>query len=271
MIILHAEGQTANKFFSYLKYLGNSFETNEKIVVLSPDISLQHYPNLKYSNQITFPLYFEFISRIIGYEKNIKSLHYLFGNKYITKLLRVVFKIIPGVRFIIEPTGANKSKNHHKHATEIKKILTPSEHIIQSVEVVFNEKKITHQIICGVHIRYGDYKTFQGGKYYYSAKQYHSKMKEIKNIFPDKNIAFFISSNEKVDLSVFSDCDCFTIPNSNAAKDLYGLSVADYIIGPPSTFSGWASYYGNTALYFIEDIEKKIEKCSFFQIFDVWD
>ncbi|MDD4728555.1 MAG: hypothetical protein PHN55_07370 [Dysgonamonadaceae bacterium] len=270
MIILNAAGQTCNKFFTYLKYLGDSLETGEKIVILSPDVSLQHYPNLINSKQIKFPFYFKVISNVIGYQKNIKYLYFLFGNRYSIKFLNSFFKLIPRVRFINAPTGSNKSKNYNKHTTEIKNIFTPNQQIIQNVESVFNEIRITHQIICGVHLRYGDYKTFEGGKYYYSEDQYHSKMLEIKEIFPDQNVAFFISSNEKIDLSKFSECNCFTIPNSNAAKDLYGLSLTDYIIGPPSTFSGWASYYGNTPLYFIEDISEEIKKESFFQIFDIW-
>ena len=271
MIILHAEGQTGNKFFTYLRYLGDSFESGEKIIILSPDVSLQHYPNFTGSKLIKLPFYFKSVSRVIGYQKNIQVLYYLLGNKYITKLLSIFFKIIPNVQFIVAPTGSNKSRNHFKHTTEIKKIFTPSIEIIKSVEAIFDEIHSTHQIICGVHLRFGDYKIFQGGKYYFNQEQYLSKMSEVKEVFPDKKVAFFISSNEKIDLSFFKGCDCFTIPNSNAAKDLYGLSLADNIIGPPSTFSGWASYYGNTPLYFIEDIKNKIEISSFFQIFDVWN
>ena len=270
MIILNAEGQTGNKFFTYLRYIGDSLETGEKLIVLSPDISIQHYPNFLKTKIIKFPFYFKSISKIIGYQNNIKYLYYLFGNKYITRLLVIAFKVIPSVQFIVAPTGSNQSKNHFKHSAEIKKIFTPNLHVTQSVEAIFNEKRNTHQIICAVHLRFGDYKTFQGGKFYYKKQQYHQKMLEVKAIFPNQKVAFFISSNEKIDFSIFSECDCFTIPKSNATKDLYGLSLSDYIIGPPSTFSGWASYYKNTPLYFIEDINHKIKIDSFYNIFDVW-
>lgn len=270
MIILHAEGQTGNKFFTYLRYIGDSLESKEKIVILSPDISIQHYPNFLNTKIILFPFYFKSVSRVIGYKNNINYLYYLFGNKFSTNFLKIILKVIPNIQFIVAPTGSNKSLNHFKHSAEIKKIFTPSLQITRMVQSIFNEKRITHQVICGVHLRFGDYKTFQDGKYYYSLKQYHSKMLEVKSIFYDYEVAFFISSNEKIDLSVFTECDCFTIPDGNATKDLYGLSLSDYIIGPPSTFSGWASYFGNTPLYFIEDIDRIIEKDSFFQIFDVW-
>ena len=271
MIILHAEGQTGNKFFTYLRYIGDSLETLEKIVILSPDISIKYYPFFLNNNLVNFPFYFHFISRFIGYQNNIKILHYIFGNKYITKVLEILFKFIPYVHFIVAPTGSNQSKNHFKHIVEIKKIFTPSIQITQSVETIFEKIKTTNKIICGVHLRFGDYKTFQGGKYYFSKQQYHSKILELKASFPEKDVAFFISSNEKIDLSEFTECHCFTIPDGNPIKDLYGLSLSDYIIGPPSTFSGWASYYGNTPIYFIEDLKKKIDRSSFYHIFDVWD
>lgn len=270
MLILHAEGQTGNIFFTYLRYIGDCLETGEKIIVLSPDLSLEHYPNLIKSRLIYFPFYFKTFSNIIGSKNNIKALYYLFGNKYITKLLKYFFIIIPNVQYIIAPTGSNQSKNHFKYTDKIRKIFTPNQQTTKSVEAIFNEKRITHQIICGIHLRFGDYKTFQGGRYYFSQEQYHSKMLEVKEIFHDQRVAFFISSNEKINMSVFNGCDCFSIPNSNAVKDLYALSISDYIVGPPSTFSGWASYYGDTLLYFIEDIEKRININSFFQIFDVW-
>ena len=38
---------------------------------------------------------------------------------------------------------------------------------------------------------------------------------------------------------------------SDCMTDLYALSRCDYIIGPPSTFSQWASYYGHVPLRFL--------------------
>jgi hypothetical protein len=34
-------------------------------------------------------------------------------------------------------------------------------------------------------------------------------------------------------------------------EDLYALASCDYIIGPPSTFSQWASFYGNVPRYMV--------------------
>jgi len=39
-------------------------------------------------------------------------------------------------------------------------------------------------------------------------------------------------------------------------EDLYTLASCDYIIGPPSTFTMWASFYGRVPLYKIIDRNK---------------
>ena len=41
-------------------------------------------------------------------------------------------------------------------------------------------------------------------------------------------------------------------------EDLYALSICDYILGPPSTFSMWASFYGGVPLRFIKHSNDKI-------------
>jgi len=271
MIILHTIGQTCNKFFIYLGYLGDSYEYGNKIVVLSPDITIKDYPELSKSRILKFPFYPSRVSNLLGYDKYIKFLHYIWENKFVVKFMSAFFKIIPNVNFVIAASGTHKSRNHLKYDDEIRKIFRPDEQIITEVDSVFQNVRKKADIICGVHIRYGDYKHWNNGKYYYSLEQYHFIMLNILKLFPEKTVSFFISSNEKIDLQRFKDCECFLIPDGTATKDLYGLSISDYLIGPPSTFSGWASYYGNTPLYFIENPNNEISKDSFQNILEIWE
>lgn len=270
MLILHAKGQTCNKFFIYLAYMGDSIESGEKIVILSPDITIRDYPNLYDSKILKFPCYFKKFEKIIAYNTYFK-LMYALENKYTLKFLSIFFRLIPQINVVIANAGFNKSKNHLKYAVELKKMFTPRIEIKSEVESVFMSVRAKSKIIIGVHIRYGDYKFWNEGKYYYSIAQYHKLMLNIKNLFRGYSVAFFISSNEKIDLSVFTDCNCFIIPNSTSTKDLFGLGLSDYIIGPPSTFSGWASYYANTPLYFIENPDEEITISSFKNILEIWE
>ncbi|MBN2779199.1 MAG: hypothetical protein JXR36_16325 [Bacteroidales bacterium] len=270
MIILHADGQTCNKLFTYLNYAADSMDSGEIIVVLSPDITTRDYPNLLNSGIIRYPFYSKLLAYLIGYRTYINLLQLIMGNKYIIRIFQIFFRWIPSISFIKAPTGSHKSDNTQKYANELKTLFTPNLEITREVEVYFQSVRKVSEIICGVHIRYGDYKTWQGGKYYYSIKQYHSVMLKVKELFSTQLISFFISSNEHIDLLQFTDCNCFILPDSTSTKDLYGLSISDYIIGPPSTFSGWASFHGNTPLHFIEKPDAKINLASFKYISEIW-
>lgn len=270
MLIIHAEGQTCNKFFIYLNFIGACIESGEKIVILSPDITIKDYSNFYHSNIIKFPFYNDRIACCFGYKNYINFLKIIWCNKYILRLLSVLFRWVPGIDFVISSSGSHKSKKHLKYAIELKNIFRPNFDIRSEVDFMFLKIKASYEIICGVHIRRGDYKLWNDGKYYYSIKQYHSFMLNIKKIFPNQTVAFFITSNNDIDLSSFSDCVCFDITNKNPAKDLYGLSCCNYIIGPPSTFSGWASYYGNTPLCFIENPDEEMTQSSFKHILEIW-
>jgi hypothetical protein len=48
-------------------------------------------------------------------------------------------------------------------------------------------------------------------------------------------------------------------------EDLYSLAQCDFLAGPPSTFTLWASFYGKVPLYMAKDIHK-VPSLSDFQI-----
>jgi hypothetical protein len=133
----------------------------------------------------------------------------------------------------------------------------PNKYYGDHVEFYFNKYKKGNDILIGLHLRGGDYKIFESGKWYYTPGQYYEKMKEIAGleIFRNKKIVFVICTNEK-NVSMPAS-EAFSIVNEERhfIEDLYLLAKCDYIIGPPSTFSIWASFYGNKPLYMIRDME----------------
>ena len=44
-----------------------------------------------------------------------------------------------------------------------------------------------------------------------------------------------------------------------AVHDLHTLAACDYLIGPPSTFSQWASFSGNTPLLHLEGVGEHVD------------
>lgn len=114
-------------------------------------------------------------------------------------------------------------------------------------------------ITVGVHIRRGDYKDWCGGAYYYSDEVYVRIMQELAAEAKEKGkkIRFMICSNEPFEAKQ-TDLNTIKIPNADGITDLYGLSSCDYIVGPPSSYSQWASYYGHVPMCLILNEEQKV-------------
>jgi len=45
--------------------------------------------------------------------------------------------------------------------------------------------------------------------------------------------------------------------------DLYALAKCDYILGPLSSYSQWASFYGNKPLYQLTGSQERLERAKF--------
>lgn len=98
---------------------------------------------------------------------------------------------------------------------------------------------------------------------------------EAFNYFSGKDFLFgnqslYVPIMEKLAQGGIENSYIVKITNSSALKDLIDLSKCDYICGPPSSFSAWASLYNDSHLYFIEEIKAEINEISFINIKKVW-
>lgn len=141
----------------------------------------------------------------------------------------------------------------------------PNKYYSNTIDNYYKKYKQAHDVLIGVHIRGGDYKTFEGGKWYYTPEQYYLKMKELASLkmFEEKKIGFVICASEK-DVSLPGG-EFFSVFNESRhfVEDLYLLAKCDYIIGPPSTYSMWASFYGNVPLHMLNEIDPVLTDQSF--------
>nr|HPO50660.1 alpha-1,2-fucosyltransferase [Spirochaetota bacterium] len=97
----------------------------------------------------------------------------------------------------------------------------------------------------GVHIRRGDYIEFQDGKFYFSDEEYIKLIKKAISVI-GSSVAVYIFSNERLDEEKFIKelgNDLFFSKNPYYV-DQYLMSLCDYLIGPPSTFTIVASFMG---------------------------
>ena len=242
-IIYDEYGQTCNRFWSYLDSLGWAITQNKKVVILFPEDGLKYYDNFRNCSFVSIPLWGK--------------------SQFIWKLARKIFVYNMLIQFFYKMRLSKKIgfydgwslRDDNIYYPGVKKdieyIFKPNRDITYPIDQLFNSIKSPGHIIVGIHLRRGDYKSWFGGKYYFEDDVYSQYMQQIVHLYPEKNVSFYFSTNEKLHDSLFRKYDIIEKPLNSAPADLYALSQCDLIIGPPSTFSRWASFIGNVPLCII--------------------
>lgn len=157
--------------------------------------------------------------------------------------------------------------NFKKYLPQIKNLFSPKQEFRDAIQQEVNRARNMGDILIGVHIRRGDYIDFNGGKWFYSNEVYINKMGQAEQLFAGKQCVFIICSQEKLDANEFSGFKT-VVAERPAIVDLYLLAECNYIFGPPSTFTAWASLYNTVPAYYIESADEKITIDSFKAFFD---
>lgn len=113
--------------------------------------------------------------------------------------------------------------------------------------------------IVGVHIRRGDYRTWRNGEFFFTDDVYQTYMNNLEAELmkaTGKKSLFIVFSNEKVHLK---KSDNILISLNFWYVDQQIMSLCDYLIGPVSTFTLWASYIGKAKYFHMKDDSGKID------------
>ena len=130
----------------------------------------------------------------------------------------------------------------------IRQRFQPDPEIRQGVLDHVGRAKGDAEVLVGIHIRRSDYDVHLGGRHFYPLELYLQAMERMVALLPDRKVAFLVCSDEAVPDDFLAPYRATRGPGS-LLGDLYGLAECDYLIGPPSTFSLWAAYYGRKQLY----------------------
>lgn len=108
--------------------------------------------------------------------------------------------------------------------------------------------------VMGVHVRRGNYQIYRGGRWWFPDEVYADTTRCLAATFFDGFCRVILVSQAPVE-SLKK-----LIPNSEVMtrgliQDFCTLGACDLIVGPPSTFSGMASYLFNKPLYHIHTPE----------------
>lgn len=112
-------------------------------------------------------------------------------------------------------------------------------------------------LIIGVAIRHGDYKTWQNGKFFLQTETYQKWMKVVEDLFASAKIGFFIASDEDQDVTIFQKHTIF-FRAGHPLSNLYSLSKCDFLISVPSSFAGWAHFIGEVPYLVIDKNVRKL-------------
>jgi hypothetical protein len=143
-----------------------------------------------------------------------------------------------------------------RHADVIRNYFRPIKTLELASRQAVDRLRQTADVVIGVHVRLGDNWKWQGGKYFFPPSQYVIWMHELAGQFPGRKVSFLICSDEPRSETEFPGLTVGLGPGS-AVSDLYALARCDYIMGPPSTFTQWASFYGNHPMLSLENVDQR--------------
>ena len=263
-IICDAPGQTCNRLWTYVASVAQCIAERKKMIIIFYDWTIEDFPNLLHCPFIYYPLWHKwYLERGNGWN-NYKGLTWKVTHN---KTWDKIFKF-----FGCTKGWQTRTDTRYLMQTlpELKHIFRPKDEIMNKAEGIIKEMKQTSNLVVGVHIRRGDYATWNDGRFYYELEDYHQFMLRIIQLYKDHRVSFFISSNEVFSSEIFKDCECrrFGQEPSGAILDLYTLSLCDRIIGPFSSYSRWASFIGEVPLCFLETKDQQFMEENFSKIVD---
>ena len=265
-VICDAPGQTCNRLWTYLASVAQCVAEHRRMVIIFYDWTIEDFPNLLHAKFIYFPLWQKwYLERGNGWN-NYKGLTWKVTHN---ETWDKIFKFLGFTKGWQTRTDTRYLK---QTMPELKRIFRPREEIMQKAEKMVSTLREGNDMVVGVHIRRGDYATWNEGRFFYELEEYHQFMLRVRDLYAKegKRVSFFISSNEDFDMSLFEGCQCqrFGREPSGAILDLYTLSVCDRIMGPFSSYSRWASFIGEKPLCFLEAKDQQFTDASFSKIVD---
>lgn len=167
---------------------------------------------------------------------------------------------------LVRGWGFRDYENLRKHADRIREFFRPHEQNQKRIDELIARARHDTDVLVGVHIRHGIIHFDNTRKYFYTAKRYAEMMAEIVELFPAQRVAFLICSDWPQDREMFAGLQV-TFGTGDLIEDMYALAKCDYLIGAPSTFTMWASFYGKVPLNIIRQPDQS-QKLTDFIVLD---
>ncbi|MFC2124881.1 alpha-1,2-fucosyltransferase [Bacteroidota bacterium] len=280
-------GRLANRLWIFSYFAANSIAYGYKLLYRNFDEFIWYFNATRTNDFDGYPIKTR-ITRIIPLDyflywlmqaviESIKNIKPIFSFYIIKKVERKgegydlndsEFVNNAGKKLVITRDGGfyfRDNRNLKQYKEHILRFFSPREKHMARINTLIGEGRKKADIIVGVHIRKGDFAKWKNGRWYYENTTYATCMESLKQHLEEdgKRILFLIVSDEPVNQDDFQAFHT-VLGTGHLIEDLYALASCDYIIGPPSTFTLWASFYGEKPLWFIEYPDQKPALSDFF-------
>ena len=144
-----------------------------------------------------------------------------------------------------------------RHRSALKQYFHSPPHYEKGIQMPFEKLKGLCDVVVGVVIRHGDYREYRKGEYYYSLSVFQRVLEQLTEHLSPLCPGFFIASDENQDLEAFKDFPCY-FRHGHPVENINALSRCDYLVGSPSTFLTWPSFFGEVPCFqlFPKDLNK---------------
>lgn len=122
---------------------------------------------------------------------------------------------------------------------------------------IYNKIK-NYEIVLGVHIRRNDYTKWQSGKYAFNDAVYSRVVGDFIRLQSEEKIVALYFSDEKLNMSSLCCPVDYLISKNKYYIDYQLMGKCNYLIGPPSTFTIWASFCYGVPYMHIENPQQEI-------------
>jgi hypothetical protein len=305
ILVMHSPGQLGNKLFLFAYFIAFGIEHRRTVVNLSFDPYEKYFSSMCHARLCPFPSYSPDAENIGGHPKGWtkridaqpyfrrvylglawrafhasgrmgwrrlvnavsdehRSRHWdLSGQEFIALASRTRVLMVDGWLF-------RDRSGLQKHADAIRQFFVPIEPHRSAAASIAARARRDASLLVGVHIRRGDYRTFLDGRYFYEFDQYAAIMRKIVTLYESgRRVSFLICSDEPVPTEPFRGLN-INFGSGQMIEDMHALAKCDLLVGPWSTFSGWASFYGSVPWYKIDDPSAEPAVSSFRSLHEVW-
>ena len=165
-VICDAPGQTCNRLWTYVTSVARCVAEHRRMVIIFYDWTIEDFPNLLGCPFIYFPLWHKwYLERGNGWN-NYKGLTWKVTHS------KTWDKIFSALGFTKGWDTMNDTRYLAQTKKELQHIFRPRQDITDRAEQMMAEIRRDNDLVVGIHIRHGDYKTFYDGRYYYTLEEY---------------------------------------------------------------------------------------------------